>query len=299
MNHNLELWSSGTDVLILKSLLELIPELSYKSDKRDVFDGSLQLSVNRLQTILQLRNRSGKVDREIWQTLGKRIPDDALRRLTAPSPGLYEVTKGSSIKNFVVVYGEPGVDGNNAGKLFALAARTHVKEVITRQFPGIPTFDAASKVNDPGTLVTRVRTLVDALDVPNIAYLAYFGHSSESALYAGDAAAFDTNLSNNGGSWDTPLSVLPKGNFLANAQVRLFGCRAGHGSNSIAQQMASYLEVSVFAYPNSGGSIFTHDRDLGYGKRQTRQSDIDFTNFSHSRDIWLIPINGRPVFAKF
>lgn len=202
--------------------------------------------------------------------------------------------------NFIIVYGDAGLGEHSAGDLFKICAQTHEKEVKTRAFPSVPSFGAGDKVNTYH--ISTVSELVKLLDVGDVMYLAYFGHSwngGTGALYIGEADAPDTNLSNAGGKDDTPATKLPKDKFRRDAQIRLFGCRGGFGSDSIADQIAKHLRVKVYAYNNSGGSLFTQDKTLGHGKRRVKKADIEFTAFNKLKDTWLIPINGTPNFIVF
>jgi hypothetical protein len=65
----------------------------------------------------------------------------------------------------------------NAGDLFQMAASTHVEEVRTRTFPGVPQFSANCPLTDPALHISTVSDLSTAISTGNIAHLAYFGHS--------------------------------------------------------------------------------------------------------------------------
>jgi hypothetical protein len=302
MSHELQLGSRGPDVKIVKTLLAMQTSNGFRNDGADVFDLTLQRAVIAFQTSKSLRNTSGKVDAETWQALGVGIPDAQLRILNSVSPGIYDSIKSGDVKNFVIVYGDAGQGTHNAGDLFQMAAKTHVNEVRTRTFPNTPQLTTNATISDPAIHISTVSDLTSAISIGNIAYLAYFGHSwnpGSGALYIGGANAPDTNLSNGGGVNDTPVSSLSKGLFRRDAQIRLFGCQGGFGSDSIAQQLATELQVKVFAYANSGGSLFTHDRDLGQGKRAVTRADISFNKFVKTKPTWLIPINGRALFTEF
>ena len=140
-------------------------------------------------------------------------------------------------RNFIIVYGDPGLSSHNAGRLFQLAAQTHEREVKANVFPGVPSFrkDVDKLVV---THISTVTALVNQLAVANVIYLAYFGHSwntdiGPGVLYIGQNATPDTNLSNRqGNSSNTPVNVIPANYFRSDAQVRLFGCRGGYGMRS-------------------------------------------------------------------
>jgi len=199
--------------------------------------------------------------------------------------------------NFIITYGDKGTGVHNAGELFKMSAETHEREVKTRLFPKVPSFQAGDAISTHH--ISTVSELTKLLEVGNVTYLAYFGHSWDGALYIGEANAPDTNLGNAGGANDTSVAKLAKEKFGPGAQIRLFGCRAGFGGNPIAAQIRQHLGVKVFAYSNSGGSLFTQDKKLGYGQRAVKKSDIEFKAFNKLKDTWLIPINGTPNFVEF
>jgi hypothetical protein len=204
-------------------------------------------------------------------------------------------------RNFIIVYGDPGQDSHDLGRMPELAARTHEREVKANAFPGVPRFTSADRMT-----VAHISTVADlkAKLVGNISYLAYFGHSwntdtGSGALFIGDASAPDTNLSNAPGANNTAASTLPANKFRSDGQVRLFGCRGGYGSNSIGEQMASQLRIPVYAYDNPGGSLFTTDSTLGHGGRSVTQADINAKIPASPANLWLVPANGTPNFRKF
>jgi len=198
--------------------------------------------------------------------------------------------------NFIIVVGDPGLAGEHfVGSFFQLSGATHQKEVNSSSFRGVPSPGGAT-VNV--VRCSSVTDFVKAVSVGNVAYLAYFGHSEEDALFIGQRHAPDTNLSNRGGSEDTPISKIPKTAFIADAQIRLFGCKAGFGSNSIAEQIAKELGIEVFAYDNPSGAFFTQDPDLGHGLRAVKPADKK-ARFNPKSDTWMVPFDGTPTFKRF
>lgn len=123
-------------------------------------------------------------------------------------------------------------------------------------------------------------------------------YSGPGILYIAQDSVAKGNLTNRGGDGDAPATDLPKSVFLPDAQVRLFGCRGGWGPGPIAQQIKNHLEIPVFAYANSGGSIYTNDKVLGHGGRAVTNADIKM-KLNSKKPIWLIPINGKPEFKEF
>lgn len=203
-------------------------------------------------------------------------------------------------RRFVIVYGDQGKDVHNAGQLFEWSAKTHQKEVIHHQFPGVPPLSGAG----PEIYhVASVPDLVGDLKAGYVFYLAYFGHSWSnevaSALFIGQDATPGSNLSAQRSDTNAPVTDIPKSSFLSDAQIRLFGCRGGYGNASIASQLHEYVGVTVYAYENSGGSLFTQDPYLGHGRRAVKQADIKFSTFNSSKNTWLVPINGIPKFRRF
>jgi len=194
----------------------------------------------------------------------------------------------SRAARFIIIVGDPGLEGHNLGNLLELAAVTHEKELRANAFAGIPSSN--------GALIKRVRcssisAINDALEPGNIAYLAYFGHSWEQALYVGERHVPEANLCFG--------DDLHKGKFAVNAQIRLFGCKAGRGANSIAEQLHQALNVVVYAYSNPGGSLFTQDRQLGHGFRAVTQADVHNHSFKAATDTWMVPSQGTATFRVF
>jgi len=137
-----------------------------------------------------------------------------------------------------------------------------------------------------------------------VEYLAYFGHSWSSPgvgswLFIGETASAGSNLSAVRSDTEAPVTDIPKNKFVPGAQIRLFGCRAGYGPASIAAELHNDLGVTVFAYENSGGSLFTQDAALGHGQRAVTRADINLTKFETAAKTWLVPINGIPTFRRF
>jgi hypothetical protein len=224
-------------------------------------------------------------------------------------PGPTDCTTGCPLqRNFIIVYGDPGQGGHNAGRLFQLTANTHSREIQANAFPGnIPAFVAGTDIMTV-THISTVAALVSAVGVGNVLYLAYFGHSGPiggqngpgpGALFIGETASPGSNLTIRGNANDRPPTDIPANKFRADAQVRLFGCRGGFGPDPIARQMADQLRIPVYGYTNSGGSLFTTDSTLGHGGRAVRQTDINTPPPANATNVWLIPINGSPTFTRF
>jgi hypothetical protein len=236
-------------------------------------------------------------------------------RTVGPGPINCTTTACPEQRNFVIVYGDPGLDGHNLGRLPELAARTHEREVRANTFPGVPRFTAADRITT--THISTVSALITQVAVGNVVYLAYFGHSGPirgvgpGALFIGEGASPGSNLTNRGNSNDASPTTIPATHFRSDGQVRLFGCRGGFGNDPIAQQMADQLRIPVFAYTNSGGSLFTTDATLGHGGRAVTDADIcrrrDASGHcveqlivpENAPNVWLIPINGTPTFRQF
>jgi len=208
-------------------------------------------------------------------------------------------------RNFVIVFGDAGQGDHNAGRMFEIAARTHEREVRSNTFPGVPRFNSTD-----GLVVTHISDvlgLIAQLRVANVVYLAYFGHSGPTrggpgALFIGETAAAGSNLTIRGNSQGAPATDIPATLFRSDGQVRLFGCRGGFGTDPIARQMADQLRIPVYAYTDSGGSLFTTDATLGHSGRGVTQADIKFkfpSSINNSTNVWLVPINGTPNFQRF
>ena len=212
---------------------------------------------------------------------------------------------------FIVTFGEPGTGSHNTGRNADLAAATHGREIARNAFPGVPTFR-------PGIDVVRVvdihnvADLVAAVSPGHVAYLAYFGHAGVAmgandpegtatvdrtgpgALWIASGSGRGANLTSRGDSSDRPVTDIDRTRFTSDAQIRLFGCRAGLGHPPIAQQLANHLGRNVLAYTSTGGSLFTNDRALGHGDREFESSDLAVRLPATATDVWLVPI-GRPT----
>jgi hypothetical protein len=204
-------------------------------------------------------------------------------------------------RNFIIVYGDKGLGIHSLGNMPRFAAETHKREVGFNQFPGVPAFTAVDVLTIAH--ISTVSQLVVELQVGNIIYLAYFGHSNNNGnlgvLLIGEDNAPDTNLSNVIHPNCTPVNVLPPSKFRTDGQVRLFGCRGAYDGNSIAEQMAVHLHLPVYGYENNGGAIFTTDVTLGHGQRKVTQADLEATTPNSPANLWLVPANGQPSFVSF
>jgi hypothetical protein len=211
-------------------------------------------------------------------------------------------------RNFVLVFGDQGKGEHNLGKLPELAARTHESEIRANKAPGVPAFTAIDNITV--SHVSTVSELIAKLNVGNVIYWAYFGHSwnengSVGALFIGQNHAADTNLTvgqDPAGQIQTCTSpaTLPKSAFRSGAVVRLFGCRGAFGADSVAEQISKALgaTVTVFGFDNSGGSIFTNDEKLGHGLRAATGKDLK-AGVSANKPIWMVPSDGTPHFRAF
>jgi hypothetical protein len=122
-------------------------------------------------------------------------------------------------------------------------------------------------------------------------------YSGPGALYIAQGALPKGNLTSRGYIQDAPATDLPKAAFRPDAQVRLFGCRGAWAPNPIGKQIKDHLNIPVFAFANSGGSIYTHDQRLGHGKRATTAADRN-AKILPNKPTWMVPINGTPVFTQ-
>lgn len=213
---------------------------------------------------------------------------------------------GAAACNFVVVYGDPGQGGHHLGILPRRAAETHRDEVTDNTFANLEPTPVFRKGTDTMVFghVGTVTAMIDKIMVGNVVYLAFFGHGWNAgdgkggALFVGDGSGPDTNLSNRPGATNTGVSTIPPGKFVASgAQVRLFACRSGFGSGSIAAHLAAHLQVPVFGYDNPNGSVFTNDPDVGHGTREYSKSAKK--TVSPGNTLWLVPNDGSPRFKKF
>lgn len=238
-----------------------------------------------------------------------------------PPRGPPERQRGTSLpahrsvppRHFIVSYGEPGAEEHSSGRLSELAARTHAREIQANRYPGAPTFRPG--IDDVRVVgIHTVAGLAAAVRAGNVAYLAYFGHAGVApgrgesrstpvvnrtgpgALWIGSGTYAGANLTSRGSPSDRPATDIPRSSFTSDAQVRIFGCRAGLGRPSAAAQIANALHLPVYAYRSSGGSLFTQDPTLGHAQRDLRQGDIQaqIGNVPDMADVWLVPA-GSPV----
>lgn len=189
------------------------------------------------------------------------------------------------LRRFVIVYGDKGLGVHNAGSLFEWAAKTHKLEVMLGAFPGVPPSRGASiEVFH----VSSVPDLVQDISAGNLAYLAYFGHSWDSWLFIGETASRGSNLSSIRSETEAPVTDIPKEKFLPNAQIRLFGCRAGHGPAPIASNLHAYLEVTVYGYAPPG---------VHYSRRTRRLATV--SERSHNRTLTKITLELAPIHGLY
>jgi RHS repeat-associated protein len=119
------------------------------------------------------------------------------------------------------------------------------------------------------------------------------------ALWIGSGTGRGANLTSRGHASDRPVTDLDRGKFTSDAQIRLFGCRAGLGHPPIAQQLADHLHLDVYAYTSRGGSLFTTDPRLGHAQRDFRTSDSGVTIPAGARHVWLVPIGSPRGWSLF
>lgn len=239
-----------------------------------------------------------------WFCSGSEEVEESVEE--AVSDELVDCASGKCPRRFLIIYGDPGLEHHNLGRLPELAAKTHKKEIEANSFSGVPTFNPSVDIIN---VVHSTDARAFANEIKNstitIGYLSYFGHSWANDdgkwgyLFVGEENAPETNFgTDRGDPNDVVVTELSKSSFYNDAQIRIFGCRGGYGSYSVTQQMADHLGLNAYGYSNSGGSLFTNDKNLGHGGRSVTQEDID-ASISGAKDVWLIPINGTPTFKEF
>jgi RHS repeat-associated protein len=125
------------------------------------------------------------------------------------------------------------------------------------------------------------------------------------ALWIGSGTGRGANLTSRGEASDRPVTDLDATKFTSDAQIRLFGCRAGLGHPPIAQQLADHLGRDVYAYTSSGGSLFTVDVTLGHSQRNPVRSDsVDAQGHPvqipwRATNVWLVPIGTPRGWTQF
>lgn len=205
----------------------------------------------------------------------------------------------------LIVHADPGYSGTT----FEMAAHTHKREL---QRGGIWDAPVKRQTQIDIAKTATVSQFVGQLKGKKIAYLAYYGHSSYNALHFGMSASPDTNLADpdSGRGNSAAVNTIPASSFTKDAQIRLFGCYAGYGSDPIAQRISSHTKKPVWAYSNKGGSLFTDDPVLGHGQRGVTSTDIAkfepklggrYLQPDNSKDLWLVPLvsGAVPAWKKF
>lgn len=221
---------------------------------------------------------------------------------SAPEPASMESSTESTCTKpriFLVIHCHPGwnYDLGNALKNSAL---THEKEIKSNAFPnlplpsfsqgldtvrviycnnidggpvgGLPT-DRNGQGRDDDTInkyTKSLRTIIEDCQDDSLVYVSIFTHSGwlqttttyESALFFHPTSEPWANFTGSNTSLLTPSK------FTAKSQVRIFGCYAGYGSNSIAKQISDHLpQTDAYAYNWHGGSFGTNDKDIGHGRK--------------------------------
>jgi RHS repeat-associated protein len=146
----------------------------------------------------------------------------------------------SGLDTYLLVVGQSGLGAHNTGNLNMLAAQTYASQLqAAGHTPIITEVGTVSSLN--GALTSN--GLIDG-------GVAYFGHSSNWALFLGNlppSGPYQPNLtSDNVGS----LSGAQLG---PDATITIYGCNAGYGDNSIAQLIADQLQRPVTAW---AGALF-------------------------------------------
>jgi RHS repeat-associated protein len=193
-----------------------------------------------------------------------RMANSCSRAGGASCGGSYAGMTGSFA---LIMVGDPGKGIHNASRGFDRAAQT-----------------AKNMVENAGgqATIARVSTIDDIKSAmgkgPTISAAYYFGHSSNAALYPGEAAGSRTNVDYSN------VRELSSGRLSAKAHVYLFSCYAGMGSNNIAQQIAISINRNVYAF--SSGMHFTNERGL-IGAPPYKKWDEELP-------VYMRPDNGMP-----
>lgn len=197
---------------------------------------------------------------------------------------------------YLIVHCHPGWK-QSLGNALKNSANTHATEIVSHTFPRLPTppyvgnvdvtrvlycnnVDDGPKGGKPGDSPTSnpsldnysdsLKSVIAGCADDSIYYLAIFGHSG--TLISGGAQESAVFFHPTSEAWANfaaadVVHLLPT-KFMKGSQVRLFGCYAGYGMDSIAEKISARLpDSSVYAYNWAGGSIGTNDRDIGHGKK--------------------------------
>ncbi len=97
----------------------------------------------------------------------------------------------------------------------------------------------------PVTNVGQVNSALSSFQ--DISMIYFIGHAASHSIYVGGQSLPDTNISSNGGVNDHSPSNLNWANLKPGATINIWGCHAGFGSNSIAQQLANISGATTIA----------------------------------------------------
>jgi hypothetical protein len=161
---------------------------------------------------------------------------------TAESPTLVD-EKPWLGRKVIVLYGQPGTE-RNVGNNFQRAAKTIAEDIVTL---------GGEVVGSPRE-ISSVRALQNVLEEAGrlgVTDIFIFTHGESDAILLGDGAVDDTNSVTK-----SSISELRKRSSSLEA-IHLYACNTASGSNSIAQQLANRLNVTVVASPVGMG--FSND----------------------------------------
>lgn len=249
----------------------------------------------------------------------------------SPTTGAGASASPSAVKTctkerlFLVVHCHPGWKWD-LGSALENSAQTHVKEIKTNSFPNLPVSEYNSTCDTVRTIycnnvkggpvggvpndragrgrdvdainnyTASLESIINGLVDDSLFYLAIFAHSGwlgvESGIFFHPTSETWANFTG------SDVSILKRSKFMAGSQVRIFGCFAGYGTNSIAEQIANHLpSTDVYAYNWQGGSFGTNDKEIGHGKKNVPKSPLPPKN----GDTWFVTFSPgkKSSFQKF
>lgn len=129
----------------------------------------------------------------------------------------------------------------------------------------------------------------------------FFNHAGSQAIFLDlGAVGAGTNLAPGSQVELSPVMTHPATPFrkaLPNVQpwgeITVHGCNFGRGEGgrpSGARQLANAVDVTVNAYPQPGGTIFTHDPTLAAGLRDSRRAEREGRGVTDvTKPVWMVP----------
>ena len=189
----------------------------------------------------------------------------------------------------LVLVGDPGLGKYNSGCLFEMAAETWIREnggtskntlvrVSTGQDVIIALDDYARSLAEDG----ETYGTIDGLQ--------YFGHSVPDGLLTWEQPGVESFYSEErrgktGKNARFVTNVAPEW-FAPDTQVQFWGCNAGYGENSFAQQFSNHVGVNVIAATTGTRAYVMRNGKLG-------RTTETFPNSNYKGPVYYVPDNRK------